>query len=54
MDFIPLPTSTKFSWEAEKRATEIKDLYAQVRERIEKANSQVVQQVNKHKKGVQF
>ena len=54
LDLIPLPTFTKFSWEDEKRAKEIKDLHAQVRERIEKVNSQVMQQVNKHKKGVQF
>jgi len=54
MDLIPLPTYTKFSWEAEKRAKEIKDLHAQVKERIEKVNSQVMQQVNKYKRGVQF
>ena len=28
LDLIPIPTSTKFSWEAEKRAKEIQDLYA--------------------------
>jgi len=54
LDLTPLPTPAKFSWEAEKRAKEIKDLHTQVRERIEKVNSQIMQQVNKHKKGVQF
>jgi len=54
LDLTPLPIPAKYSWEAEKRAKEIKDLHAQVQERIEKVNSQVMQQVNKHKKGVQF
>jgi len=54
LDLTPLPILAKYSWEAEKRAKEIKDLHTQVRERIEKVNSQVMQQVNKHKKGVQF
>ena len=38
VDLIPLPTRVKFSWEAEKRAKEIKDLHNQVRAKIEKAN----------------
>ena len=54
LDLTALPIPTKYSWKAEKRAKEIKDLHAQVRERIEKVNSQIEQQVNKHKKGVQF
>ena len=54
LDLIPLPIPAKYSWEAEKRAKEIKDLHTQVRERIEKVNSQVEQQVNKHKKSVHF
>jgi len=54
LDLTPLPTSAKFSWEVEKRAKEMKNLHTQVQERIEKVNSQVMQQVNKHKKGVQF
>jgi len=54
LDLIPLPVPAKYSWEAEKRAKEIKDLHTQVRERIEKINSQVGQQVNKHKKSVHF
>jgi len=41
LDLSPLPTTTKFSWEAEKRAKEIKELHAQVQERIERVNSQI-------------
>jgi len=37
-----------------RRAKEIKDLHAQVREIIEKVNSQIMQEVNKHKKGIHF
>ena len=54
LDLTPLPIPAKYSWEAEKRAKEIKDLHAQVRDRIEKVNYQIEQQVNKHKKRVQF
>jgi len=43
------PTPTKFSWEAKKRAKEIKEPHTQVRERTERTNSQVMQQVTKHK-----
>ena len=42
LDLTPIPTPTKFSWEAEKRAKEIKDLHAQVRERIEKSTAQAM------------
>jgi len=31
LDHTPIPIPSKFSWEAEKRAKEIKDLHAQVR-----------------------
>ena len=54
LDLTPIPTPDKFSWEAQKRAKEIKDLHAQVRERIEKSNAQAMQQANKHKKEVHF
>jgi len=54
LDLIPIPTSTKFSWEAEKRAREIQDLHSHVRERIEKSNAQAMNQANKHKKNVQY
>ena len=33
LDLTPLPIPAKYSWEAEKRAKEIKDLHTQVRER---------------------
>jgi len=42
LDLTPLPTPIKFSWGAEKGAKEIKELHAQVRERIKRANSQVM------------
>ena len=54
LDLTPIPTPSKFSWEAEKRAKEIKDLHAQVRERVETANAQAMHQANKHKKEVHF
>ena len=54
IDLIPLPTPTKFSWEAEKRAKEIQDLHAQVRENIAKSNARAMQHANKHKKEVHF
>jgi len=38
LDLTPLPILAKYSWEAEKRAKEIKDLHVQVRERTEKVN----------------
>jgi len=54
LDLTSLPTPTKFSWEAEKRAKEIQDLHAHIRERIEKANAQAMSQANKRKKNVQY
>jgi len=50
----PIPTPNKFSWEAEKRAKEIKYLHAQVQERNEKSNNQAMHQANKHKREVHF
>ena len=54
LDLVPIPTPTKFSWEAEKRAKEIQELHAKVRERIEKSNEQAKSHANKHKKEVHF
>jgi len=54
LDPIPIPTPTKFSWEAEKRAKEIQDPHSHIRERIEKSNTQAMNQANKHKKNVQY
>ena len=52
LDLTPLPIPAKYSWEAEKRAKEIKDLHAQVRERIEKVNSQIEQQQAQEKSSI--
>ena len=54
IDLTPLPTPTKFSWEAEKRVKEIQELHAQVRARIERVNDQTKDRVNKHRKKVHF
>jgi len=54
LDLIPIPTPTKFSWDAEKRAQEIKDLHARVRENIAKANERAMQSANKRPKEVHF
>jgi len=40
LDHVPIPNLTKYSWEAEKRAKEIQDLHAKIRQRIEKSNYQ--------------
>ena len=54
MDPIPIPTPTKFSWEAEKRAKEIQDLHVHIREKIERANNQAMAHTNKRKKHVDY
>ena len=54
LDLVPIPTPTKFSWEAEKRAKEIQDLHARVRDNIAKANERAMQSANKHRKEVHF
>ena len=54
LDLVPIPNQTKFSWEAEKRAKEIQELHAKVRERIEKFNEQAKSHANKHRKEVHF
>ena len=54
LDLTSLPTPSKFSWEAEKRAKEIQDLHVHIRERIEKTNNQAMNQANKRKKHVQY
>ena len=54
LDLIPIPTPTKFSWEAEKRAKEIQDLHVQVRDSIAKANERAMHHANKHKREVHF
>jgi len=42
LDLIPIPTPTKFNWEAEKRSKEIQDLHSQIREKIEKSNAHAI------------
>jgi len=54
LDLIPIPTPTKFSWEAEKRAKEIQDLHVQVRDSIAKANERTMHHANKHKREIHF
>ena len=54
LDLTSLPTPTKFSWEAEKRAKEIQDLHVHIRERIERANNQAMAHANKRKKHVAY
>jgi len=54
IDLTPLPTPTKFSWEAKNIAKEIQELHAQVRAKIERFNDQTTDRVNKHRKEVQF
>ena len=54
LDLTPIPNPTKFSWEAEKRAKEIQELHAQVRDIINKSNDQATKQANKHKREAHF
>jgi len=54
LDLIPLPSQVKFSWEANHRAKEIKDLHTQVRAKIEKVNEHNKVQANKKRRDVQF
>ena len=54
LDLIPIPTPTKFSWEAEKRVKEIQDLHVQLRDSIAKANERAMHHANKHKREVHF
>jgi len=54
LDLIPIPTSTKFTWEAENRAKQIQDIHAQVRDNIAKVNEIAMHNANKHKREVHF
>jgi len=54
LDLTPISTSTKFSWEANKRVKEIQELHAKVRARIEKFNEHNKIQANKSRRDVQF
>ena len=54
LDLVPISNPTKFSWEADKRAKEIQDLHAKVRERIEKSNEQAKSYANKKRREAHF
>ena len=54
LDCVPIPNPTKFSWEAEKRAREVQELHAKVRERIEKFNEQSKFYANKKRREAHF
>ena len=51
---VPIRNPTKFSWDAEKRAKEIQELHAKVREQIEKSNEQAKSHADTHIKEVHF
>lgn len=54
IDLAPLPTDCKVSFEAEKRAKEMKKLHEQIRVHIEKVNEAYKIKANQHRKGVEF
>jgi len=54
LDLVPIPNPAKFSWEVEKRAKEIQDLHAKVRDRIERSNDQARYHANRHRKEAHF
>jgi len=54
LDLAPIPNPSKFSWEATKRAKEIQELYAKVKEWIEKFEKQAKSHAGKHQKEVHF
>jgi len=54
LDLVPISNPTKFGWKAEKRAREIQELHAKVRERIEKSNEQAKSYANKKKREAHF
>jgi len=54
LDLVRIFNPTKFSWEAEKRAREIQELHAKVRERIEKSNEQTKSYANKKRREAHF
>jgi len=51
---IPIPTMTRVSFEAETRAKEIKKLYEQIKNQIEKTNEAYKARANKHRKQLEF
>jgi hypothetical protein len=54
MDLSPISTSTKFSFEANKRVEEIKKLHEEVREKVMRYTQRVEEKVNQKRKKVIF
>jgi hypothetical protein len=54
LDLVSLPTSQRYSADANERAKAIKDLHEQVRKQIEKQNQKYERQANKHRRAVNF
>jgi len=54
IDLIPLPTTCKVSFEAEKSAKEMKKLHEQIRAHIENVNEAYKRQANKNRKGMDY
>jgi len=50
LDLTPIPNPTKLSWEAEKRAKKIEDLYAKIGKGIEKLNDQAKHHVKRQRR----
>jgi len=54
IDLIPFPNDCKVSFEAEKRAKEIKKLHKHIRVHIEKVNEACKIKANKNRKGMEY
>jgi len=54
LDLVPISNPANFSWEAEKRAKDIQELHAKVREKIEKFNEQAKSYANKKRREAHF
>ena len=54
IDLLPLPSESRVHHEGKLRATEMKRLYEQIRNRINKTNAAYKTRVNKHRKKLEF
>ena len=54
LELIPLPLESRVSYEAEKRAKEMKKLDQQIRAKIEKTNEMYKARAHKHRKALTF
>ena len=54
VELIPLPTDCKVTFEAKKRAKEMKKLHEQIRVHIEKVNEACKIKANKNRKGMEY